>query len=77
MNALWIIGLFILVSGVTAFALTLCRVAALGDRDVEPPRFHERPNPAHMDEWEESQEVKPGLAEEQAHLSLKRMSISS
>lgn len=69
MNALWMIGLFIVVAIASVLALTLCRAAALADRDVDLPKSGECLRPLHMRQRDDIQETNNSPSVEQASLS--------
>jgi len=77
MSALWMIGLFIAVISVIAFALALCRAAALSDRDVELPRPEALPCSMHWGNQPEGYEINISQSDEQSGIYLEQISASS
>jgi hypothetical protein len=77
MSALWMIGLLIAVISVIVFSLTLCRAAALADRDVELPKPAALPGSTRLGIQAEEYEINISQPDEQAGIYLEQISASS
>jgi hypothetical protein len=77
MNALWMIGLLIAIISASAFALALCRAAALSDRDVEFPRPEVLPRSTHLENQVEGYEIDISQLDEQTNIYLEQIGASS
>jgi hypothetical protein len=77
MSALWMIGLLVAITCASVFALSLCRAAALSDRDIEFPRPEALPHSTDLENQGEGYEIDISQLDEQPSVYLEQIGAPS